>query len=135
MITTQVAPTPISKEQAQASYDFIAGEFAECGYPVYICEDLRVSMIGPLTDEPTYNYATHSCTRTFKKLIADHEMIIDHMKTALDSLNRKREQRGCGPVSSGQIFDAHKIWTEELTHIILLRDYFLQRLEQHKSNE
>lgn len=125
----------ITKEQAQASYDFIAGEFSDAGYPTHVREDLRVAMIGPLDDEPTYTYAVHSCTRMFEKLIADHEMIIRHVKTSLDYLNEKRKKRGCDPVSSGQTFDAHKIWTEELTHIILLRDYFLQRLEQHKSNE
>lgn len=125
----------ITKEQAHASYDFIAGEFAECGYPAHVREDLRVALIGPLEDEPTFTYAVHSCSLTLEKLIADHEMIIGHLKTALDSLNEKRKKRGKAPVSIGQTFEAYQIWTKELTHIILLRDYFLQRLEQHKSND
>lgn len=125
----------ITKEQAQPAFDAMASELAEAGYPTYIREDLRIAFDGRLGDEPTFTYAAHSCTRTFEKLIADHEMVISEVKKGLDVLNEMRKENGREPVSGGASFVAHKIWTEELKHLILLRDYFLQRLEQHKSNE
>lgn len=125
----------ITKEQAQPAFDAMASELAEAGYPTHIREDLRIAFDGRLEDEPTFTYAAHSCTRTFEKLIADHELVIGELKKGLDALNEMRREHGREPVSSGMSFDAYGIWTEELKHLILLRDYFLQRLEQHKSNE
>lgn len=132
MLITQVNPTPITKELAQASLSIILDE---CGYARHINEDLQTAFDGNFEDHSTRHYAQSVITEKLNELVRGHEDVIKILQESVNSLNAKRAVRGAGMVLSGQTFAALNQWSSELPHLICLRDYFLQRLEQHISNE
>ncbi|QDH49140.1 hypothetical protein PHYNN_102 [Pantoea phage Phynn] len=121
----------ITEDQAKQSLDLLISAQM---YPKHTVEDLQIGFNGNLSDPSTLLYAALNITAKFAKLIEDHEMIIRELQKSIDTRNSLRAGKR-EPVSSGQAYDALQTWTSELPHIILLRDYLLQRLEKRISNE
>lgn len=130
MLITQVAPTPISKELAQASLNLI---LEACAYPRYVQEDLQIAFDGNFSDSRTFVYAALNIAGRFAKLIEDHEMVIAELQKQISQREATRDPAR-GPYK-GPAKEALDIWSSELPHLLLLRAYLIQRLEQHTSNE